>query len=790
MSRISAHCLVVLAFLCVGTAFGQNKDPFDSFDQPQSSGKSKGVDDPFAEANRLQQPAKAAAPGGKAAESGKGQGAGKAPLAIPEQNRDRVPDPLGDFDRMLPKFAKKEAGIPKVKPTNIDDRVDLEVTVSPDKVRRGEVFKLTIKGSMRPGYHTDPMTKRAATDDQPASGISRLRYGEMAGLQPLAPIEETGKAEFDTVKGVGTKLVYEGTFSWSQDILVLPDCQPGPRKFRITLKMQACNNSTCIPADVLYDIPIQVSDEPAIALTAALEKRMQEVQPPPTAVPLPGAQAVAPAPGNGNAAKADLVEKPEAKRQTLLGMILLSMAAALAMLCTPCVFPMIPITVSICLKQSQREHHNALLTAAVYSLTIIIMLTASILLLGGLVVAWANNVWLNLVLGVVMVYFALSLFGMYDIELPRGLARFTNSREDKGGYVGIIFMALTFTITSFTCTGPFLGPLLVAAKETGLSFGDQLISALAYSATFAAPFFVLALFPSLAKKLPKSGGWLNAVKVVMGFIELALAFKFLSNSDLAFNPGRPVLFNYETVLCAWIGLSLACGLYLLGIFRLPHDSPVEHLSVPRMLLAGMFLSFAIYITPALWRVVPQGVIGNSVVAFLPLDTRARPGETEWLRDYELAYKEAAEQGKLIFIDFTGQNCTNCRYNEKNVFVLPEVQQELKKYVRVQLYTDVVPDPKLSTAQAESQGTLNNELREHTFNDVANPLYAIIRPRKGTGPYVEKNGVKILAGADLNRVRKGLINEAAVKDFVDFLQQPLQNVAGGPAGNDGVKIVGK
>lgn len=363
-------------------------------------------------------------------------------------------------------------------------------------------------------------------------------------------------------------------------------------------------------------------------MTPEIKNRLNEVQPPPTVVPLPAVakaneENVAPPP-------------PAPGRKTLLGMILLSMGAALAMLCTPCVFPMIPITVSICLNKSQKEHHSALLTAGVYSLTIIVMLTLSVLLLGGLVVSLANNGWVNLLLGVVMVYFALSLFGMYEIELPRGLARFTNAREEQGGFAGVMFMALTFTITSFTCTGPFLGPFLAAAKEVEMTFKEQFISALVYSITFAAPFFVLAIFPGMTRKLPKSGGWLNAVKVVMGFIEVALAFKFLSNFDLAFNPGRPMFFNYDTVLCGWIGLSIACGLYLLGVFRLPHDSPVEHLSVPRMLLAGMFLSFAIYLTPALWRVTPQGIVGAGLVAFLPLDTRVQPGENEWTRDYDAA----------------------------------------------------------------------------------------------------------------------------------------------------------
>ena len=539
-----------------------------------------------------------------------------------------------------------------------------------------------------------------------------------------------------------------------------------------------------MPGEPRYVKTIEVSSEPALALTPAIEHRLKEVQPPPTVVPLPGRAIekatlpVEPAP-------------PSAGGGSVLGIISVYMIGALAMLFTPCVFPMIPITVSICLKQSQKENHNALMTAGVYALTIIVMLTVSMMVLGSLVQSWANSVWVNLGLGLLMVYFALSLFGMYEIELPRALANFTNAREDKGGYVGVIFMALTFTITSFTCTGPFIGPILAANNETRLSFGVRLLASFTYSATFAAPFFVLALFPSLTRKLPKSGGWLNSVKVVMGFVEVALAFKFLSNSDLGFFPGRPMFFNYETVLCAWIGLSVACGLYLLGIFRLPHDSPVEYLSVPRMLLAGACLSFAIYI-PSLARDAAGVRVGFNVAA-LPLDTKvqpgeSRPGEKEWYRDYETAYKKAAETGKLLFIDFTGQNCANCRYNEKNVFQLPEVQRELKNYVCVQLYTDIVPDTSLSAAEAEKQGAKNSGLRENTFNDSSNPLYAIIQPRLQSGPFVEKDGTQQLAGADRNRVRKGQLLGSQVSDFVNFLHKPLEATAGGPAvGAGGVQV---
>ena len=754
MPRLS-HLCSLLAFcgvlLCCELGLAQSKDPFD-------------------ESNRVQPAKQATVPTGKPALRVPGVGA----------------DPKGDiFDiPQIPKFAKANQPTPKVKPTGIDDRIDLFVDVTPTKVRRGEIITISVHGVLRPGFLTYPMTKRSDDDGaQPASGLSRFRFDEIPGLQPLAPIREAGVTEFE--EKAGTLLTYQKEFTWSQDLLVLPDSQPGPRTLRFGLSLIVCDN-TCVPGEPRYVKTIEVSPEPALALTPAMELRLKEVQPPPTVVPLPRRAVQAAKPPTE-------VVASTTSSGSLLGIISVYMFGALAMLFTPCVFPMIPITVSICLKQSQKEHHNALATAGVYAGTIIIMLTAAMMILGTLVATWANNVWVNLALGILMVYFALSLFGMYEIELPRSLSNFTNAREDKGGYLGVIFMALTFTITSFTCTGPFIGPILAANNETKMAFGDRLLASFTYSATFAAPFFVLALFPSLTRKLPKSGGWLNSVKVVMGFIEVALAFKFLSITDLGLFPGRPMFFNYETVLCAWIGLSIACGLYLLGIFRLPHDSPVEYLSVPRMLLAGACLSFAIYIAPALWRTTPQGFVGANVVAFLPLDTKIQPGENqagdpEWYRDYETAYKKAADTGKLLFIDFTGQNCANCRYNEKNVFTLPEVKQELSKYVRVQLYTDIVPDATLSPAEAEKLGAKNSDLRENTFNESSNPLYASIEPRGQSGPFVEKNGVTQLAGADRNRIRKGQIIGSGVSDFVHFLRRPPQATAGGgAAGAGGVQV---
>jgi thiol:disulfide interchange protein DsbD len=630
----------------------------------------------------------------------------------------------------------------------------LEASVWPKSAKPGETVKVTITGTVAPGYHTYPITQRTAE-----GSVTTISYEPSQDFQPIwNPFTETSP-KFEKAQDDSIQSVVEGEFVWSQDILIRPEARPGPRTLKINVKGQVCNDRGCDPFTNPLEVTVDVTPSPAAAITPSLAERLKQgglqikiVSPPPEFFGTSGQ----PAPD-----------------RSLLGLIVVSMLAALAMLATPCVFPMIPITVSFFLKQAEKKNHNAPLTAAVYSLTIIIVLAAAVLLLGGAIVRWANSAWLNFGLGAVLVFFALSLFGMYEIELPSGLARFTAAHEGKGGYIGAFFMALTFTITSFTCTGPFLGPLLVAVKEYQLTTAERALGALAYSATFAAPFFVLALFPSLLKSLPKSGGWLNAVKVVMGFLELAAALKFLANMDLVLNPGNPILFNYETVLCAWIALSIACGLYLLGVYRLPHDTPLEHLGVARMLLAAVFFGLTVYMVPALWRVTPQGVVGQWVVAFLPLDVKPNEADLHWERDYEKAYAEAVQQNKLIFIDFTGVNCTNCRANEKNVFTRPEVRRELKNFVLAQLYTDSVPNPDLSAAESARQAERNLSWLRETFADVTNPFYAIIKPQQGKPAVADGR----LTGAAPGRTRKGFIPPGQVPDFEQFLSDPQKQVAG-------------
>jgi thiol:disulfide interchange protein DsbD len=684
-------------------------------------------------------------------------------------------DPFSDANQ-APARAKDDK---QRKLETVEDRIEFKVAVEPKEAKPGETVRLTITGTPKPGFHTYPLTQRAT--GQPESGLSSLTYDAVPpGLHPLGPITESDPEPVTEPTG-DIFLEHRKPFTWSQDVLLRPEATSGEKELPVVIKLQVCNEKSCLNGKITVKAPIRVLEGPAVALTPELKKRLDaplyEIKEVPASPRLPGPE---PKDIGGIARKTPGEKQPvtPGSRETitadssLIHIIALAGGGAFLMLLTPCVFPMIPITVSFFLKQAENKHNNPVLLATIYSLTITVLLSAAVLLLGSLVIQWANDPWMNFAMGVLLMFFALSLFGMYEIELPHFLSQYTSSREGQGGYVGVFFMALTFTITSFTCTGPFLGPLLAGAKVMRLSLPQLVVAAVAYSATFAAPFFLLALFPSLLKAMPKSGGWLNAIKVVMGFVEVGLAMKFFSIMDTALFPGNPRLFNYDTVLSTWIVLSAACGLYLLGAFRLPHDTPLDHVGVPRLLFATFFLGLAVYMVPALWRNKPLGVVGENIVAFLPFDTRpagaAEPGgngaagELAWTRDYQKAWEQARAQHKLLFIDFTGVNCQNCRYNEQNVFTRAEVRQELKSFVLVQLYQDYVPDASLSQEKSKEEAKRNMDWQRETFGDISLPLYVVLDP-SGTNKPVTDDGR--LTGAEKGRDSGAIYDVSA---FVNML----------------------
>jgi thiol:disulfide interchange protein DsbD len=653
--------------------------------------------------------------------------------------------------------ARYKPGPPEEKPPFLlANKIEFTATVSPATARPGDIVKLTVTGTPLNGYHTYPLTKLAV--DQPEQTKSKLVVATDSVFRPLWPVLETEPVPVNE-NGV-IWLEHSQKFTWIQAIYIDPKAPAGPHSLKILIFAELCK-ATCTPPGTPYppiEVTVNVEGEP-IKPSAELQKRLAEKPPQITREPVSSSK---------------IIDDRPKEASSLWALLGFAFIGAILMQLTPCVFPMIPITVNFFLKQSEKEHHKALPTALVYAGTIIVLLTLVLVAIGHQVIAWAVNPWFNLGLGVVMVIFALSLFGMYEIELPQSLARFTSAHEGQGGFAGAVFMALTFTITSFTCTGPFLGAMLGGAAALRPPFLHFVLAALVYSATFAAPFFLLALFPAMLKKLPKSGGWLNAIKVTMGFIELALALKFLGNADITWNAGNAVLFNYDTVLSAWIALSAACGLYLMGIFRLPHDDKVESIGVVRMLFAFLFIGMAIYLTPALRRETPLGVVGENLIAFLPPPPPDRAaagdgktaanGKLAWHLDYEKAWQEAVKgkEPKLIFIDFTGVTCSNCRKNEDTVFPKPEVRAELAKYVRVQLYTDAVPNREL-----EDRGDAKlNDKRRDAIGDNTNPYYVIFQPDRDA-PF-DKDGLlkgKVLGSAS------GVIFD--IPQFVKLLQRGLQ-----------------
>jgi len=401
--------------------------------------------------------------------------------------------------------------------------------------------------------------------------------------------------------------------------------------------------------------------------------------------------------------------------------VLLAASMGFLALLTPCVFPMIPITVSFFTQQGETSGKKPISNALVYALGIITTFTLlGILLAAFLGASGANQLasspWVNLFIGGLFIFFALSLFGMYEIQVPERLRRFSMEQEKRSGYIGVLFMALTFTLASFTCTVQFVGLLLVAASQ-GQWFWPVL-GMIIFSTAFALPFFFLAMFPQYLAKLPKSGGWLNAVKVVMGFMVFAVAFKFIGNVDLVWGMG---IFTYNVVLAIWTVSMIFTGIYLLGKIRLPHDSPIESLSVGRMLLSLFFIVFGLYLGTGLFG----RPINGTIESFLPPKIESESGMvitdkesaqevSKWYSELDDAIAEAQKTGKLIFINFSGYTCTNCHWMEANILSKQEIRELLDNYILVKLYTD--------------GGKNHREKRQYEidkFGTAAQPFYAII-----------------------------------------------------------------
>jgi len=573
-----------------------------------------------------------------------------------------------------------------------EDPVSVSATVSGSS-RSGEVSQVEVIAVIEPDWHI-----YAINDVLPGPVPTKIfingnivdEQGFIDEPDPIVKYDEGFQQETAYHDKIVTFIV---PFRLKKDLAV------GKHEITVDVTYQACNAALCYPPKtVQLDLTVEIlSGEPRnshIGMVAASQTEIQQH-----------------------------MNLESAIDKGFFSFILLSLTMGFLALLTPCVFPMIPITVSFFTHRGEQEGASPVKQAIIYALGIV----GTFSILGFLLAIFvgasganqlAANPWVNLFKGSLFIYFALSLFGMYEIEIPEKFRSFSVKQESRSGNWGILFMALTFTITSFTCTVQFLGLLLVAASQ-GQWFWPA-IGMITFSLAFATPFFFLALFPQYLAKLPKSGGWLNSVKVIMGFLEFAAAFKFLSNTDLVWEWG---IFTHSAVLTLWTVISLTAGIYLLGKIQLPHDSPVKSIGVPRLLMSILFLTFGLYLATGLFGQRIHGLIYSYLPPRLEADSRlvlTNGNNSEynlhWYTELEDGLIEAKRTGKPLFVDFTGYTCTNCRWMEANIFVEKEVKDRFKEFVLVQLYTD--------------GGNNYREKQQYEierFNTAALPFYVILSP---------------------------------------------------------------
>lgn len=516
------------------------------------------------------------------------------------------------------------------------------------------------------------------------------------------------------------------------------------------LEFMVCNDEMCLPPEeiefnfVVNELPLDktphtVAVEPEVPNSDTIEVVEVEQE----------EEAVAPTVKTPS----DNEPKPAAVK-SFWGIFIAGFLGGFLALLTPCVFPMIPLTVSFFTKKS-KTRLQGIGNALIYGFSIIFIYVALGFLITKLLGpdamnAFASNVWMNLLFFVVFVVFAISFLGAFEITLPSSWINKADSASDRGGLIGIFFMAFTLSLVSFSCTGPIIGTLLVEASVGGNNIGP-LVGMAGFSTALALPFGLFAAFPGWLNSLPKSGGWLNSVKVALGLLELALAIKFLSNADLVSHWG---LITREVFIALWIIIFTILGFYLLGKIKFSHDTEVKHTSIPRLFLSIMTFSFVVYLIPGMWG-APLKLIsgfpppsfysegwnlgGSSISAesqpvVAGIDKSKCPHNLPCFKDYELALEYARSQNKPLMIDFTGWSCVNCRKMEEQVWVDPRVLSRIKNnYVLVSLYVDdKIPLPEeevyVSKVTGKSIKTIGNKWSDFQisrFNTNSQPLYVLL-----------------------------------------------------------------
>ncbi|MEZ3532215.1 MAG: thioredoxin family protein [Muribaculaceae bacterium] len=598
--------------------------------------------------------------------------------------------------------------------------------------------------TVTPGYHL-------YSQDNPAGGSNPLVfYFDLKGctLDGKTVANKAYTKEFDDTFEVDQHF-YTGTVTFTQKL------KPTDKNFSVDveIKGQACNDSGCVQIFGSHSFkgtsPVAAAKEEtaeeakkdaeeasvdALAeMTDSLQRSEGFMTP---AANLSGVSADQSWWENVEAELKVFSDDPDQQGRSLWYIFIAGFIGGLIALVTPCVWPMIPMTVSFFLKQNKSKK-KSVMTAVVYGLSIIVIYVALGLIVTALFGASALNelatsALFNIIFFLLLVVFAISFMGGFELTLPSSWTNKMDSKVDATtGYLSIFFMAFTLVLVSFSCTGPIIGTLLVEAAATS-NFVSPAIGMFGFALALALPFSIFAMFPTMLKSMPKSGGWMNTVKVVLGFLELALALKFLSVADLAY--GWRIL-DREVFVSLWIVIFALLGVYLLGKITFPHDDKVEKVSVTRFMLACISFAFAIYMLPGLW-----GAPLKSISAFSPpistQDFSLYEGDVHaQVDDYEEGMKLAQQLGKPVLVDFSGYGCVNCRKMEAAVWTDPEVKASIDNdFVLITLMVDekkALPEPIKVTEKDGTVRTLRtygdkwSYLQRSKFGANAQPFHVIV-----------------------------------------------------------------
>ena len=558
----------------------------------------------------------------------------------------------------------------------------------------GTTVPLRFTATIQPGWHIYSLT---IPKDIAGPQATKVKVAESAGIESYSIYQPPPERKFDATIDLDTQMYENRAELWLP--VKLAETAAGGVDITAEATYQVCDDRECLR-------PVTKSSKVTVTADASATV--------PAAFVIPAGYVDV----NDTVAVAALAAETKSGGGSDAGLLAFALTAfgfGLASIFTPCVFPMIPITVSFFLGQ-----RGGILQAVVFALGIVglfcglaLALTAALGPFG--VIQMSANPWVNGFIAVVFATFAMSLLGAFEISLPSSLLTKMDHASRRGGYLGTLLMGLTFSLTSFACVGPFVGPLLVSSMQSQ-SMTEPVVGMASFATGLASPFFFLAAFPSYLKKLPRSGGWLARVKVVMGFVLLAVMFKYLSNIDLVLQTEFLTRGRY---LAAWFVLFAMAGLYLLGLLRLEGVEPGEPLGVGRLLSGSAFLIFAFSLLPGTFG-APLGELDAYVpVAVNGSSFGGAPSEgPSWMKDqYREALDRGSQENKLVLVTFTGYTCTNCHWMKANMFTRPEIAAVLPNFVLVDLYTDGT-----DAATAENQ-----KLQETKFDTVAIPHYAIVDP---------------------------------------------------------------